>query len=151
MSYSQCVKWVLVLSSAHLIHHLPAPAVGCRQRACCSACVQSLGGCAFFSFMCFTLSCCQSNPVLKQQRVLADRLRALQFGRPRLGGLVPPTRPKLPRSLVCREVGAEGIPHLLSRLPIPTPASIPEEESAQPGETRKERRTRVSRRGRGCS
>lgn len=65
------------------------------------------------------------------KRVLADRQSALQFGRHRPGGLVLPARPKLPRSLMCREVGAEGIPHLLSRLPIPAPASIPEEESAQ--------------------
>lgn len=85
------------------------------------------------------------------KRVLADSPSALQFGRPRLGGLVPPARPKLPRSLVCREVGAEGIPHLLSILPIPAPASIPEDESAQPGETRKERRRKVSRRGGSCS
>lgn len=81
------------------------------------------------------------------KRVLAARLSALRFGRPRLGGLVPPARPKLPRSLMCRKVGAEGIPHLLSILPIPAPASIPEDESAQMGETRKERRRKVSRRG----
>lgn len=55
------------------------------------------------------------------KHVLADKLSALQLGRPRLGGLVPPARPKLPRSLMCREVGAEG--HPTSALHIAHPSS----------------------------
>lgn len=57
--------------------------------------------------------------------MLADRLGRLQFGRPRLGGLVLPGCPKLPRSLMCREVGAEGHPTSAPHIVHPNPCFHP--------------------------